>query len=96
MLSVDFRQNSSEIMKERRDDVAEASYLGGESYTSTPECQDLQYLFDISGWLAEHIVPIKYQVYPHTFKFYLGEDKKEKCFTKTGPMTRRGSLRMDL
>ena len=44
MLSVDFRQNSSEIMKERRDDVAAASYLGGESYTSTPECQDLQYL----------------------------------------------------
>ena len=53
-----------------------------ESYTPTPECHDLQYLFDISGWLAEHIVPIKNHVYPHTFKFYLGEDKKAKMLYK--------------
>ena len=30
-----------------------------EAYTPRPECRDLQYIFDISGWLAEHIVSIK-------------------------------------
>ena len=40
-----------------------------ESHAPTTECQYLQYLFDISGWLAEHIVPFKNHVYlSHDFK----------------------------
>ena len=62
--------------------LPELHTLVEESYTPTPECHDLQYVFDISGWLAEHIVPIKSHVYPHTFKFYLEEDKKAKMLYK--------------
>ena len=62
--------------------LPELHTLVEESYTPTPECQDLQCLFDISGWMAEHIVPIKNHVYPHTFKFFLGEDKKAKMLYK--------------
>ena len=69
-----------------------------ESYTPSPECHDLQYLFDISGWLTEHISPIKNNVYLHTFTFYLiGEDKKAKMlYENWAQTTRRDSLWTDL
>ena len=49
-----------------------------EAYTPRPECRDLEYIFDISGWLAEHIVSIRNHIYPHMFRFFLSEDKKAK------------------
>lgn len=41
-----------------------------------PECQELKVLFDISGWIGEHVLPMKNHVYPHAFRFFMGEDKK--------------------
>ena len=49
-----------------------------EAHTPRPECRDLEYIFDISGWLAEHIVSIRNHIYPHMFRFFLSEDKKAK------------------
>lgn len=53
-----------------------------ESYTPTPESRDVQWIFDISGWLAPHIAQIKNHVYPHAFKFFLGDDKRAKMIYK--------------
>lgn len=47
-----------------------------EAYNPMPECQELKMLFDISGWIGEHVLPMKNHVYPHAFRFFMGEDKK--------------------
>lgn len=38
-------------------------------YSPSPEAEQLQFLYDVSGWLEPHIARIKNQVYPHSFKF---------------------------
>ncbi|KXJ07141.1 hypothetical protein AC249_AIPGENE5999 [Exaiptasia diaphana] len=47
------------------------------SYKPTPESCDIDVMFDISGWLKPHIIkPLKNHVFPHSFKYYLGENGK--------------------
>ena len=53
-----------------------------ESYTPLPETFDLEYVFDISAWLEGHIATIKNHVYPHAFKFFLGENGKANMLYK--------------
>ena len=53
-----------------------------ESYTPAPETQDLKWVFDISGWLDEHIVKLKNHIYLHLFKFFHGGDGKARMAYK--------------
>ena len=54
-----------------------------QAYTPRPETHNVELNYDISGWLSPHIIKIKNHVYPHTFKFFLGEDNKSKMVYKS-------------
>jgi len=53
-----------------------------DSFTPQPENGQIDMVFDIAGWLNPHIVKIKNHIYPHVFRFFLGDDGKAKMFYK--------------
>ena len=53
-----------------------------ESYTPAPETRDLEWVFDISGWMDKNIVRLKNHIYPHSFKFFRGGDGKARMIYK--------------
>ena len=53
-----------------------------DSFTPKPENYDIDMIFDIAGWLDAHIAKMKNHIYPHVFRFYLGEDGKAKMVYK--------------
>ena len=46
------------------------------SFTPTPETEDVEVVYDISDWLLPHIVNVRNHTYPHTYKFFLNEQGK--------------------
>ena len=73
-----FSRIAVKLTKKNATTLPELQSVIQEAYTPMPECQELKVMFDISGWIGEHILPMKNHVYPHAFRFFLGEDRKAK------------------
>ena len=62
--------------------VPELQATTTESYTTSPETHDLEWIFDISGWLDENIIKLKNHIYPHSFKFFHAGDGEARMVYK--------------
>ena len=46
------------------------------SFTPTPETEDVEVVYDIYDYLLPHIVNVRNHTYPHTYKIFLNEQGK--------------------
>ena len=62
--------------------VPQLKELVRDAFTPKPETHEIEMVFDVSGWLEDHIANLKNHIYPHVFRFFLGEDGKAKMVYK--------------